>query len=142
MANRWTLVTLGIAALGATSLTSTLTTAYLMRPPAPEAAVEPTAPEPVPDRRPAIVEIAPGRPAVTGARGPARTLAVLGDAHRAPAAAAEPARTGPAASRAAGASPNAAPDASTTVTPAPPAAFGPTSCAAGALPSSAVPPVR
>src|SRR5437588_12988886 len=39
--NRWTLVTLGIAALGATSLASTLPTVYLLRQPAVEASAAP-----------------------------------------------------------------------------------------------------
>ena len=66
MSQRWRVVAIGILTVGATSLASTLTTAYLMRPPA-----APTTPsldaEPVlvPEPRPPIVRVAPPRRPVT-----------------------------------------------------------------------------
>ena len=59
MHNLWKLATLGLVALGATVGTSTLTTAYLMRPPtmAPEATAALVAPLATP--RPAVVRVAP-----------------------------------------------------------------------------------
>jgi hypothetical protein len=66
VSQRWKLVAIGILTVGATSLASTLTTAYLMRPPA--ATTAPTLdPEPVlaPEPRAPIVRVAPPRRPVT-----------------------------------------------------------------------------
>jgi hypothetical protein len=65
MHNPWKVVTLGLIALGATVGTSTLTTAYLMRPPvpAPEAAPAPLV-ETARDPQPAVVRVAPQRKAL------------------------------------------------------------------------------
>lgn len=61
MVPRWKIAAIGILAVGVTSLASTLTTAYLMRPPAP--AAPSLDPEPVvdPEPRPPIVRVAPPR---------------------------------------------------------------------------------
>jgi len=73
VSQRWKLAVIGILAVGATSLASTLTTAYLMRPPAPAASalepVEPPAAEPAP--RPPIVRVAPPRHHAGAAHKPA-----------------------------------------------------------------------
>jgi hypothetical protein len=59
LSQRWKLAVIGILTVGATTLASTLTTAYLMRPPAPAApALEPP-PAAEPEPRPPIVRIAP-----------------------------------------------------------------------------------
>ena len=83
MHNPWKLATLGLVALGATVATSTLTTAYLMRPAtmAPEATSAPVVPPGA--ARPAIVRVAPApkRPAVT----PAVTARVVPGVVEAPA---------------------------------------------------------
>ena len=61
MSRQWRLTVIGILTVGATSLASTLTTAYLMRPPASSApALEPP-PAAEPGSRPPIVRIAPPR---------------------------------------------------------------------------------
>ena len=66
MSRRWKLAVLGILTLGATTLASTLTTAYLMRPPAPTPALDPAAALDVPpaaehESRAPIVRITPPR---------------------------------------------------------------------------------
>jgi hypothetical protein len=59
MTRRWKLAAIGILTVAATSLASTLTTAYLMRPPAPAAPVVEPEPSPAPEARPPIVRVAP-----------------------------------------------------------------------------------
>ena len=61
MSQRWKLAVIGILTVGATTLASTLTTAYLMRPPAP--AVPALEPPPAVESEPRapIVRIAPPR---------------------------------------------------------------------------------
>ena len=62
MSQRWKLVAIGILTVGATSLASTLTTAYLMRPPAaPPASLDDPEPAVAPESRPPIVRVAPPR---------------------------------------------------------------------------------
>ena len=62
MSQRWKLVAIGILTVGATSLASTLTTAYLMRPPAaPPVNLDDPEPAAEPETRPPIVRIAPPR---------------------------------------------------------------------------------
>jgi hypothetical protein len=76
VSQRWKLAVIGILTVGATSLASTLTTAYLMRPPAPAAsAPEPGEPAPAaePESRPPIVRVAPPRHHAGGAHKPAPT---------------------------------------------------------------------
>jgi hypothetical protein len=58
---RWKLAAIGILTVAATSLASTLTTTYLMRPPAPTAPVVEPEPPAVPEARPPIVRVAPPR---------------------------------------------------------------------------------
>lgn len=59
MDNPWKLATLGLIALGITVGTSTLTTAYLMRPPATASEVAEATVAETPAPRPAIVRVAP-----------------------------------------------------------------------------------
>jgi hypothetical protein len=61
VSRRWKLAMIGILTVGATSLASTLTTAYLMRPPAPADPVVEPPPEAEPERRAPIVRVAPPR---------------------------------------------------------------------------------
>ena len=68
MTRRWKLAAIGILTVAATSWASTLTTAYLMRPPAPAAPVVETEPSPEPEARVPIVRVAPAQHGV----GPAR----------------------------------------------------------------------
>jgi len=59
VSQRWKVAVIGLLTVGATTLASTLTTAYLMRPPAPAApALEPP-PAAEPESRAPIVRIAP-----------------------------------------------------------------------------------
>jgi hypothetical protein len=58
---RWKLAAIAILTVAATSLASTLTTAYLMRPPAPAAPVVEPEPPAAPEARPPIVRVAPPR---------------------------------------------------------------------------------
>jgi hypothetical protein len=58
---RWKLAAIGILTVAATSLASTLTTAYLMRPPAPTTPVVEREPPALPEARPPIVRVAPPR---------------------------------------------------------------------------------
>ena len=59
MSQRWKVALIGLLTVGATTLASTLTTAYLMRPPAPASpAIEPP-PAAEPESRAPIVRIAP-----------------------------------------------------------------------------------
>jgi hypothetical protein len=76
VSQRWKLAVIGILTVGATSLASTLTTAYLMRPPAPAASArEPGEPPPAaePESRPPIVRVAPPRHHAGAAPKPAPT---------------------------------------------------------------------
>lgn len=59
MSQRWKVAVIGLLTVGATTLASTLTTAYLMRPPAPAAPVLEPPPEAEPESRAPIVRIAP-----------------------------------------------------------------------------------
>jgi hypothetical protein len=59
VSQRWKLAVIGILTVGATTLASTLTTAYLMRPPAPAAPALEAPPAEEPEPRPPIVRIAP-----------------------------------------------------------------------------------
>jgi len=68
MTRRWKLAAIGILTVAATSWASTLTTAYLMRPPAPAAPVVEPEPSPEPEARAPIVRVAPAQHGV----GPAR----------------------------------------------------------------------
>ena len=71
MTRRWKLAAIGILTVAATSWASTLTTAYLMRPPAPAAPAAPVVepePSPEPEARAPIVRVAPAQHGV----GPAR----------------------------------------------------------------------
>ena len=62
MSQRWKLVAIGILTVGATSLASTLTTAYLMRPPAvPPGSIDDPESIATPEARPPIVRVAPPR---------------------------------------------------------------------------------
>jgi hypothetical protein len=62
VSQRWKLVAIGILTVGATSLASTLTTAYLMRPPAaPPATLDDPEPLAASESRPPIVRVAPPR---------------------------------------------------------------------------------
>jgi hypothetical protein len=62
MHSPWKLATLGLVALGAVVGTSSLTTAYLMRPPATAPAITPPVLTQAPERRPPIVRVAPTPP--------------------------------------------------------------------------------
>jgi hypothetical protein len=68
MTRRWKLAAIGILTVAATSWASTLTTAYLMRPPAPAAPVVEPEPSPEPEARAPIVLVAPPQHAVGSAR--------------------------------------------------------------------------
>ena len=68
MTRRWKLAAIGILTVAATSLASTLTTAYLMRPPAPAVPVVDPEASPEPEARAPIVRVAPPEHGV----GPAR----------------------------------------------------------------------
>ena len=59
MTRRWKLAAIGILTVAATSWASTLTTAYLMRPPAPPAPIVEPEPSPEPEARAPIVRVAP-----------------------------------------------------------------------------------
>ena len=62
MQNPWTAATLGLVMLGAIVTTSTLTTAYLLRPPVSEPAdTTPSAPVPPPEPRRPVVRVAPAK---------------------------------------------------------------------------------
>jgi hypothetical protein len=61
VSRRWKLAMIGILTVGATSLASTLTTAYLMRPPAPSAPVLEPPPVAEPEPRAPIVRVTPPR---------------------------------------------------------------------------------
>jgi hypothetical protein len=62
VSQRWKLVAIGILTVGATSLASTLTTAYLLRPPAaPPVTLDDPDLVAEPESRPPIVRVAPPR---------------------------------------------------------------------------------
>jgi hypothetical protein len=71
MHNSWKAVTLGVLALGAIVGTSTLTTAYLLRPPVGQPEMTPPAPSPSPEPRAAVVRITPASPARVASHPPA-----------------------------------------------------------------------
>ena len=62
MHNPWKAVALGVLALGAIVGTSTLTTAYLLRPPVGHPEMTPPAPSPSLEPRGAVVRVAPASP--------------------------------------------------------------------------------
>jgi len=72
MAGPWKLSALGVVALAATVSTSTLSTAYLMRPPVAPTILEPDAGDPPGPPRPAIVRITPVTPHRPVPRAPRR----------------------------------------------------------------------
>ncbi|HEX3176146.1 MAG TPA: hypothetical protein VHZ49_05675 [Methylomirabilota bacterium] len=67
MHNPWKVTTLALVALGATVGTSTLTTAYLMRPPMPTDAPAPAEASEPPAYRPAVVRVTPAHAATVRA---------------------------------------------------------------------------
>jgi hypothetical protein len=73
MQNPWKVATLGVLALGAIVGTSTLTTAYLLRPPASEAETTPPPPASSPEPRAAVVRVAPASRSTSSARVVARS---------------------------------------------------------------------
>jgi hypothetical protein len=68
MQNPWKVATLGVLALGAIVGTSTLTTAYLLRPPASQPETTPAAPASSPEPRAAVVRVAPASKSTSPAR--------------------------------------------------------------------------